>query len=90
METIKALGETLVEEHMITQELLEKCLEAIAAETVEKDEKRTSVKFLSKAARFFTVGASGLAINYLASMIFSINSKIFEIFLRFLLFFVFG
>ena len=25
--------------------------------TVEKDEKRTSVKFLSKAARFFTVGS---------------------------------
>ncbi|MGB0642702.1 MAG: glycosyltransferase [Nitrosopumilus sp.] len=42
--------------------------------TVEKDEKRTSVKFLSKAARFFTVGASGLAINYLASMIFALNS----------------
>ena len=42
--------------------------------TVEKDEKRTSVKFLSKAARFFTVGASGLVINYLASMIFALNS----------------
>jgi dolichol-phosphate mannosyltransferase len=42
--------------------------------TVEKDEKRTSVKFISKAARFFTVGASGLAINYFASMIFALNS----------------
>ena len=41
---------------------------------VEKDESRASVKFLSKAARFFTVGASGLVINYLASMLFASNS----------------
>ena len=34
-------------------------------------EKRSSVRFLSKAARFFTVGASGLGVNYLASMLFS-------------------
>ncbi len=46
---------------------------------VEKDEKRSSVKFLSKAARFFTVGASGLAINYIASMIFSLNSNMWYI-----------
>ena len=36
-----------------------------------KEEKRTSVKFLSKAARFFTVGATGLGVNYLASLLFS-------------------
>ena len=36
-----------------------------------KQEKRTSVKFLSKAARFFTVGASGLGVNYLASILFT-------------------
>jgi dolichol-phosphate mannosyltransferase len=42
--------------------------------TVEKDESRASVRFLSKAARFFTVGASGLAINYFASMLFALNS----------------
>ncbi|MGY5148403.1 MAG: glycosyltransferase [Candidatus Nitrosopumilus sp. bin_7KS] len=41
---------------------------------VRKEEKRTSVRFLSKAARFFTVGASGLGINYLASMVFSLNA----------------
>jgi len=37
----------------------------------EKQEKRTSVRFLSKAARFFTVGASGLGINYLVSLLFA-------------------
>jgi len=35
----------------------------------ENNEKRISVKFLSKAARFYTVGASGLAINYLVSLL---------------------
>ena len=39
--------------------------------TVRKEEKRTSVRFLSKAARFFTVGATGLGVNYLASLLFS-------------------
>ena len=39
--------------------------------TVRKEEKRISVRFLSKAARFFTVGAIGLGVNYLASMLFS-------------------
>ncbi len=39
-----------------------------------KEEERTSVRFISKAARFFTVGASGLAINYLASMMFSLSA----------------
>lgn len=38
---------------------------------VKKTEKRISVRFLSKAARFFTVGASGLGVNYLASLLFS-------------------
>ena len=35
------------------------------------NEKRASVKFLSKAARFFTVGASGLAVNFIASLLFA-------------------
>jgi len=33
-------------------------------------EKRTSVRFLSKAARFFTVGASGVLVNIIVSMFF--------------------
>jgi dolichol-phosphate mannosyltransferase len=37
----------------------------------EKQEKRTSIRFFSKAARFFTVGASGLGINYLVSLLFA-------------------
>lgn len=39
----------------------------------ELDEKRSSVKFLSKAARFYTVGASGFLVNYLVSLLFSEN-----------------
>ena len=35
-----------------------------------KSESRTSVKFLSKAARFYTVGATGLLVNYLFSLLF--------------------
>ena len=35
------------------------------------NEKRNSVRFFSKAARFFTVGASGLGVNYLVSLLFS-------------------
>jgi len=38
---------------------------------VRKEERRISVRFLSKAARFFTVGATGLGVNYLASLLFS-------------------
>ncbi len=41
--------------------------------SVKKEEDRTSVKFISKAARFFTVGASGLGVNYLASVLFSLS-----------------
>lgn len=37
----------------------------------QKNEKRTSVKFISKAARFFSVGASGLGVNYIMSILFS-------------------
>ena len=33
------------------------------------NEKRNSVNFLSKAARFFTVGASGFIVNYIISML---------------------
>jgi dolichol-phosphate mannosyltransferase len=33
-----------------------------------KEEKRRSVLFLSKAARFYTVGATGLLLNYIVSM----------------------
>jgi len=35
------------------------------------NENRNSVRFLSKAARFFTVGASGLGVNYVISMLFT-------------------
>ncbi len=41
-----------------------------------REEKRTSVRFLSKVARFFTVGASGLGINYLASILLSSSTDI--------------
>lgn len=34
-------------------------------------EKRSSVRFISKAARFFTVGASGLGVNFLTSLLFT-------------------
>ena len=37
----------------------------------EKQEGRISVRFVSKAARFFTVGASGLGINFLVSLFFA-------------------
>ena len=37
----------------------------------ENNEKRNSVKFFSKAGRFYTVGAIGFAINYLISLLFS-------------------
>ncbi|AJW69704.1 glycosyltransferase [Nitrosopumilus adriaticus] len=37
----------------------------------EKQEKRPSVKFFSKAARFFTVGTIGLGVNYLISLLFA-------------------
>jgi len=36
-----------------------------------KREKRSSVRFLSKAARFYTVGASGLGVNYFMSLLFA-------------------
>ena len=38
---------------------------------LEEQEKRSSVKFLSKAARFYTVGASGFIVNYLVSLLFA-------------------
>ena len=38
---------------------------------VKDDETRTSVRFISKAGRFFTVGASGLLVNYLVSLLFA-------------------
>jgi len=37
---------------------------------LRRQERRASVRFLSKAARFYTVGASGLAVNYLMSLLF--------------------
>ena len=37
----------------------------------EISEKRNSVKFFSKAGRFYTIGASGFAINYVISLLFS-------------------
>jgi dolichol-phosphate mannosyltransferase len=39
--------------------------------SLEGKEKRTSVRFLSKAGRFYTVGASGLLVNYMISFLFS-------------------
>jgi len=36
-----------------------------------REEKRASVSFLSKAGRFYSIGAVGLAINYLVSSLFS-------------------
>jgi dolichol-phosphate mannosyltransferase len=39
--------------------------------SVEQGEKRTSVRFFSKAGRFYTVGATGLLVNYLASLLFN-------------------
>lgn len=38
--------------------------------SVKTTEKRTSVHFLSKAGRFYTVGASGLLVNYFVSFMF--------------------
>ncbi|BDQ31906.1 MAG: glycosyltransferase family 2 protein [Nitrosopumilus sp.] len=37
----------------------------------ENNEKRKSVKFFSKAGRFYTIGATGFAINYIISLMFS-------------------
>jgi dolichol-phosphate mannosyltransferase len=39
--------------------------------SMKQKEKRTSVRFLSKAGRFYTVGSSGLLVNYIASLFFS-------------------
>ena len=38
--------------------------------SVKVNERRTSVHFLSKAGRFYTVGASGLLVNYFVSFMF--------------------
>jgi dolichol-phosphate mannosyltransferase len=39
--------------------------------SMRQKEKRTSVRFLSKAGRFYTVGGSGLLVNYAASLLFN-------------------
>ena len=39
--------------------------------SARKKERRPSVRFLSKAGRFYTIGASGLGINYLTSLLFT-------------------
>ena len=39
--------------------------------TKEREEGRKSVRFLSKASRFYTVGLSGFGVNYLISLIFA-------------------
>lgn len=44
-----------------------------------KEERRHSVSFLSKAARFYTVGALGLLVNYLASSMFASLSNMWYI-----------
>jgi dolichol-phosphate mannosyltransferase len=38
--------------------------------SVARGEKRTSVRFFSKAGRFYTVGASGLLVNFVVSFLF--------------------
>lgn len=38
---------------------------------LEKQENRLSVKFLYKAGRFYTVGASGFIVNYMISLLFA-------------------
>jgi dolichol-phosphate mannosyltransferase len=38
---------------------------------IKEQEKRVSIRFLSKAARFYSVGASGLVVNYLITLLFS-------------------
>ncbi|MGI0087686.1 MAG: glycosyltransferase [Nitrosotalea sp.] len=44
-------------------------------------ERRTSVRFLSKAGRFYTVGASGLLVNYLVSFLFgTVLSNLWDIY----------
>ena len=40
--------------------------------TIREKEKRVSVRFLSKAGRFYTIGASGLLVNYLVSFLFGV------------------
>jgi dolichol-phosphate mannosyltransferase len=39
--------------------------------SLREKERRTSVRFLSKAGRFYTVGATGLLVNYLVSLMFN-------------------
>ncbi len=39
--------------------------------TAKVSEPRTSIRFISKAGRFFTVGLSGLLVNYLVSLLFA-------------------
>ena len=43
---------------------------------LRREERRTSVRFLSKAGRFFTVGATGLGVNYLTSMLFALSADV--------------
>jgi len=40
--------------------------------SVAQGERRASVRFFSKAGRFYTVGATGLLVNYLASLMFNV------------------
>jgi dolichol-phosphate mannosyltransferase len=39
--------------------------------TAKVSDTRTSVRFISKASRFYTVGASGLLVNYIISLLFA-------------------
>jgi len=62
---------------------------------IKEQEKHKSIPFLSKTARFFTVGASGLALNYIVSFLLSnvvsnlwyIQAAVFGIVLRLALIF---
>jgi len=41
--------------------------------TIENQEPRKSIRFMSKAARFYTVGATGFLVNYLTSLLLAGN-----------------
>ena len=47
------------------------CKLYLYGKSLRKKERRPSVRFLSKAGRFYTIGASGLGINYLTSLLFT-------------------
>jgi dolichol-phosphate mannosyltransferase len=74
--TNRKLGESKLDSHIIFDYLwaiwyLYRYGRKSRESTKTEREKRTSVLFLSKAARFYTVGATGLLINYVVSILLS-------------------